>query len=93
MFEDRMAALRARFLADAAAQRAALSAALGADDRESMRWIAHGLAGRGGTFGYPELSEKAQELEEAIDTGGSSERLRELGKVLIEALDRLDQPR
>lgn len=64
-FDDRLAALRARFLARAADDHAALTAARDAGDREAIRSIAHSLAGGAGIFGFPEVSAAARALEEA----------------------------
>lgn len=48
-----------------------LAAANGYEGREAalsaMRVLVHRLAGRGGTFGYPEISTAASAVEEAID--------------------------
>jgi HPt (histidine-containing phosphotransfer) domain-containing protein len=64
-FDDRLAALRARFLARAADDRAALATAQKANDREAIRRIAHGLAGAAGVFGFADISAAARAVEEA----------------------------
>jgi CheY-like chemotaxis protein len=46
--------------------------------------IAHGLAGAGGIFGFPEISDAAASLEEAIKLNGSGS-----SEVIARALDRL----
>ncbi len=55
-FERRMDALRSRFVERAAADAAALRGAWAARDMESIRRIAHSLAGNAGMFGHPRLS-------------------------------------
>ena len=82
-FDERMAALRQRFLARAAADRAALIEARLNADRAAICRIAHGLAGAAGTFGYPELSAAALRVEEAEEAEPPLEALLAL----------LDQPR
>lgn len=43
---------------------------------EELRVLAHGLAGAGGTFGFPEVSAAAADLEEALDRGPATEAAR-----------------
>ncbi|MGK6354658.1 Hpt domain-containing protein [Sphingomonas sp. DT-207] len=64
-FDDRLAGLRARFLARAADDHAALAAAREAGDREAIQRIVHSLAGGAGIFGFPEISAAARAVEEA----------------------------
>lgn len=64
-FDDRLTELRARFLARAADDYAALRAARDAGDCETIRRIAHSLAGGAGIFGFPEISAAARVVEEA----------------------------
>lgn len=83
---DRLAALRARFVARAEEDRrllAALGPPFSPAEREQVRLVAHRLAGAAGTFGYPEASEAAFRLEEVCETGSDDLALRE-------ALDGLD---
>lgn len=65
-FERRMEALRSRFVERAAADAAALRDAWAARDMESIRRIAHSLAGNAGMFGHPRLSKAAGALEDAL---------------------------
>lgn len=88
-FDDRMAQLRARFVARAAEQRAQLVAALLAGDHDEMRRLAHGLSGSAGVFGFPEISADAQALEEAVDEGVEEEALKRLAGTLLERLKAL----
>lgn len=43
---------------------------LGPAAREQLRWIAHNLAGAAGTFGYPNISATAAELEDRLLSPG-----------------------
>ncbi len=82
---ERLAALGDRFRAGLPAQAAALRDAVAAGDTAAVASLAHCLAGRGGTFGYPELSRVAAALEAAV-TGGNADavhrRARELDAVV-----------
>lgn len=60
----RMAALRAKFVAELAGDRAALwRHRTAAPDEAGLGAILHRLAGRAGTFGFMEISELAGRLE------------------------------
>jgi HPt (histidine-containing phosphotransfer) domain-containing protein len=65
--EERMAALRARFVERTRAEREELGAALGRMDLPEIRRLAHGLSGSAGIFGFPEISAAAAGLERAVD--------------------------
>jgi HPt (histidine-containing phosphotransfer) domain-containing protein len=88
--DERMAGLRLRFLVRAAAEREALAAAFARGDLVEVGRIAHGLAGAGGTFGFPALSDAAAGLEEALLEGAAPEAL---GPLVGGLLGRLDQLR
>lgn len=62
---DKLAALSARFLADAAFQARELEEQTKAGDYEGGRQRAHSLAGRSAMFGFPELGELALAADEA----------------------------
>lgn len=66
-FDQRMAALRARFAGRCPTDAAALRAACTARDRAEMRRILHAVAGNAGVFGYPDLSASARRIEDAIE--------------------------
>ena len=68
-FDQRMAALRARFARRCPSDAAALRAACTARDRAELRRILHAVAGNAGVFGYPELSASARRIEEALEGG------------------------
>jgi HPt (histidine-containing phosphotransfer) domain-containing protein len=72
-FERRMEALRSRFVERAATDEAALRSAWAGRDVETVRRIAHSLAGNAGMFGHPQLSEAAGALEEALTPSFSEE--------------------
>lgn len=63
--EDKLAALRQRFVATAGGQAAELEARLGQGDLDGVRHLAHGLAGRSGMFGFGQLGEQALAVDEA----------------------------
>lgn len=66
-FDERMAALRERFLERARNDATELAAAERAGDGGAVRSIAHKLAGVAGTLGFPQISVMAREVEEAAD--------------------------
>jgi HPt (histidine-containing phosphotransfer) domain-containing protein len=86
---------RARFLARAQSDLARLRAAssrLGADPAAiaEIERVAHGLAGAGGTFGFMEVSEQAEQVEilaEAGDAARLPPMLAALDRALVAALD------
>ncbi len=69
--EKRMAELRARFAIQAQQEAAELELRAAAGDWRAVAEIAHGLAGRAGMFGFPEIGNLARDAEEAIDAGGA----------------------
>lgn len=75
-FEQRIEALKARFVERAAADRSALDHAWVTRDDDTLRRISHSLAGNAGLFGYPKLSDAARDLEEALDRPAPEEQLR-----------------
>jgi CheY-like chemotaxis protein len=90
-------AMRGNFLERARRDAAALDpyhAALTNDDRsghalEQVKNIAHGLAGAGGIFGFPEISDRSADLVRTADamlhgTGSASEVERALDSLLAE---------
>lgn len=78
-----MAALRTRFVARAAKDRAAILEADRAGNIAEIRRISHALAGTAGTLGFPELGAAALRVEDAED----------VRPMLGDLLDLLDQPR
>lgn len=88
-FDDRLRELRERFVARACEDRTALAEALAGGDADGVRRIVHGLAGAGGTFGYPEISEAAQRIEDMLDGGARLEGVRPLCCALAERIAQL----
>jgi HPt (histidine-containing phosphotransfer) domain-containing protein len=89
--DARMAALRERFRARAADDRASILAARDAGDLAEVGRLAHGLSGSGGVFGFPQLSADAQALENAIDAGAKPEDLAVLCDRLLVRLAQVAQ--
>jgi HPt (histidine-containing phosphotransfer) domain-containing protein len=75
--DDRMAALRQRFVAAAGEQAERIAALLDAGDLEGVRQLAHSLAGRSGMFGFADLGELARLADEA-DAEALPDRARDL---------------
>jgi HPt (histidine-containing phosphotransfer) domain-containing protein len=84
--EDRMAALRQRFVAATSGQADEIEALLQRGDLEAVRGLAHGLAGRSGMFGFAELGETARRVDEA-----DAAALPALADELVASLRRLAQ--
>ena len=83
--EERMAELRARFVARSISEKPDLMQALAAMDRVEMRRIAHGMAGGAGLFGCPALGRAASALEVTIVDEGSDLLVQAMcGKLLAE---------
>lgn len=90
-FEDRMEQLRARFILRAQDEQAAIATAVAAMDRDEVKRIAHGLSGSAGVFGFAEIGNEAQAVEEAVDENAASEDLRGLCAILIDSLGKAGQ--
>ena len=87
---DPMEALKARYRARCAIDLAALETLLNDDVRcgEALRRIAHSLHGSGGTFGFPDISDAAARVEEALIADGATTdaELETLAATLREAI-------
>lgn len=80
-FDDRYQALRRRFVERCRLDLAVLEqAAAGSVEAEVLRATVHRLSGAAGTFGYPDLSRLAGEVDDALIEHGraSDEALAEL---------------
>lgn len=95
---DKLAQLRVRFIARAAADRAAIEQALdrleappdATDALATIRRAAHSLSGSAGIFGFSEISAVAEEVEYALDSPpAETAELRSLCRPLLDLLDRL----
>lgn len=65
-----MSALRAKFQARCKDEAEAIDAVLrGRTDIETLIAVLHRVAGSGGSFGHPDLSERAAGLEDAVRRG------------------------
>ena len=91
-FDDRMTELRKRFAERSRSERDSIAAAYERRDRSELQHIAHGLAGNGGLFGFPEISRAGQMLDETLDQGVEGELLRQAVEALLTELDKLRQP-
>lgn len=66
-FDDRYQALRRRFVERCREDLAVLEAAIGGTvAADGLRATVHRLSGAAGTFGYPELSRLAGEVDDAL---------------------------
>lgn len=86
-FRSRMAELKRRFLAQAPDRLAQIRDAWGRGDIDEVHRINHKLCGVAGTFGFPEVSDIAADLEEAIETKGADDRVRTLFTALVARLE------
>lgn len=89
-FDDRMAALRQSFVARAREARALLGRARAGNDHDVLRQTAHNLAGNAGIFGFPEVTDAARALEEALDEPVDTAALDTLVGTLDDRLAALD---
>lgn len=84
---DRIAALQAAFLKELGGARlelaALLSQTLDSARRDRLIALTHSIAGRAGTFGFPELSAAAADLHDRIETGRDT---REAARNLVNAV-------
>lgn len=88
-FDARMAALRARFIAQVAQEAALITSHARGGAWGEVRSLCHGLAGRAGMFGFAPLGDAAREVEEAIDAEASEPALRPLVERLLAETARL----
>ncbi|MBP6012887.1 MAG: Hpt domain-containing protein [Alphaproteobacteria bacterium] len=96
-----MASLRAAFLTELNGQRPVLTAGLmkadtlsaAAPERALLIAATHSLSGRGGTFGFPELSEKAAALNALLEAQSRDvNALRQAARALMTAMARILDP-
>lgn len=89
--DDRMRALRAKFIAQTLDSLPSIEMSATSRDWPSLVGAAHSLAGRAGMFGFRDLGEAARDLEEAIETGAEDDALDKLSSKLLEAIRLLHQ--
>lgn len=84
---DRIAVLQVAFLKELADTRWELTALLTrnqtGENRERLIALTHSIAGRAGTFGFPELSEAAANVHDSIDADRDT---RVAARILIKAV-------
>ena len=85
-----MQALRQRFIGEAEGEAAALEAQAAAQAWIEVRDLSHRVAGRAGMFGFPDLTDLARELEEAVDAGVPGPDLQRLASGLAFCLRALE---
>jgi HPt (histidine-containing phosphotransfer) domain-containing protein len=68
-FEERMRALRDGFVAGLPARLATMRNAVRADDRATLQYEAHRLAGTGVSYGLPQLTAWGRDVERKIKGG------------------------
>ncbi|PXA91953.1 hypothetical protein DMC47_24470 [Nostoc sp. 3335mG] len=91
-FEERLGAIRLRFIEQAGLDADAIRANVDAAAWKAVRDLSHGIAGRAGMFGFDALTDTARQLERAIDASEPDARLRQLAEVLIADLRGLARP-
>jgi len=91
--DERMLALRQRFLAQTRQMMTGVEAAIAEHDWAELVPTAHSLAGRAAMFGYPEVGDAARATEEAIEAGASSDELVRLSRQMLDQLLSASQDR
>ena len=92
-FDERMAALRGDFIDRASADASTIEGHAAAGEWPKIRDLSHGIVGRAGIFGFPEISDDARELERAVECGAPEPHLSTLAKGLIRGLRSLARGR
>ena len=95
---DRIAALRTEFLRELGATRSELTALLTrvdqtareSDEHKRLLALIHSIAARGGTFGFPKLSDAAADANALLESDGPG--LCDAAQVLIGELSRVLDP-
>ena len=90
-FEERMAALRARFIERARHDHQALGEALSAQDLAAIRHVAHGLSGIAGMFGHEAIGTAAATVEDLAEAPPETADAASLDKAVRSLLTLLDQ--
>lgn len=88
-FAQRMQALRQRFIEQAKVEADEIKGYATAEVWSQVRDLSHRVAGRAGMFGFPELTDVARTLEEAIDAGAPPVALHDLASGLVRRLETL----
>jgi len=90
-FDERLAALAARFFVEATGSIAFIEACLARRDWIDLSARCHSLAGRAGMFGQAPLGEAARAVEEAIDAAAPAAVIEPLALALLDQLRALRQ--
>lgn len=89
--DARLAAIAERFAAQAGETAAEIGAALDREDWSELARLAHSLAGRAGMFGYGAIGNAARSVEEAVDSGLSTEAIARLTQYLLAQMAELNR--
>ena len=92
-FDERVAALTARFTGEAIGSMAVIEACLTRRAWADLSTQCHSLAGRAGMFGQASLGEAARAVEEAIDAKAPATVIKPLALDLLDQLRALRQER
>lgn len=92
-FDERLAALAARFAVEATGSIAFIEACLARREWIDLSARCHSLAGRAGMFGQASLGEAARAVEEAIDAQAPTAVIESLALGLLDRLRSLRQDR
>ena len=88
-----MAVLQDRFVSRAAEEARQVETHLAAGEWAELRALCHGLAGRAGMFGLPELGALALRVEETIEAEAAADCIRPIGAQLLAQLRAVSQGR
>lgn len=80
---QRLAELRRSFVAQARIEADAIELHAAAQAWDAVRDLCHRLAGRAGMLGFPEVTEQARALEEAVDSALPPVDLEDLARELV----------
>ena len=87
---QRLLALRRRFVEQAENDAQEIAGGAAVQSWHAVRDLCHRLAGRAGMLGFPELTDDARALEEAVDAGKPSQDLDDLAHDLVRRLRALE---
>lgn len=94
IFEDDpdMAELVASFVAELPARIRSIEGCLGGGDLEELQRLAHQLKGAGGGYGFPQITDLAASLEQALKEGADEAVVKERTHDLCELLGSIRGP-
>jgi HPt (histidine-containing phosphotransfer) domain-containing protein len=91
-FEERLGAIRLRFVEQAGIDADAIQRSVDESAWKAVRDLSHGIAGRAGMFGFDELTNAARQLERGIDCAEPEDHIHRLALTLIADLRALSGP-